>query len=124
MEFTKFEKKRIIRTAQNVLPIVRKRKTLEKKIMDLCEQLKTIEGAISSLDDPTFQLTGYHSEDLVRTVKIPTGKIDDKGREICTTRYEFIHANILPDDDFNNEEITEETDAYWEMKRQAVEEDN
>lgn len=103
-QFTKLEKARLIRTAQNVNQYVKQKNKLLKQIDALQEQLNEVQGFINMIDQSTVMLTGYGSEDLIEKVKIPTGKTNDKGEPVYLTKYQFIYPDtILPPIDETNE---------------------
>ena len=81
----------IKRTAQNVLPLIEKRKKLEKYV----EELETINAQIEGMEYGTKALTGgYTSEEIIKRVVSDyidptTGKVktDKNGRALKITKY-------------------------------------
>lgn len=105
--FTKFEKARIKRTAQNVDQYVSKKNKLVEQIAEKQAELENIQQMIDLSDAPVKLMTGgYGVEDLIRKVVTPTDKLDKNGNILKTTSYEFIYPEtIVPP------VVTEETET-------------
>lgn len=95
-EFTKFEKARIKRTAQNVDQYVTKKRKLVEKVTKMNEEIKLLQDMIDLSDAPVKLITGgYGVEDLVRKVVTPTDKLDKNGNILKQTTYEFIYPDTI-----------------------------
>ena len=94
--FTKFEKARIKRTAQNVDQYVSKKNKLVEQIAEKQAELENIQQMIDLSDAPVKLMTGgYGVEDLVRKVVTPTDKLDKNGNIIKNTSYELIYPDTV-----------------------------
>lgn len=95
-EFTKFEKARLKRTAQNVDQYLSKKNKLVAKITELQSELDSINQLIELTDAPTKAMTGgYSTEEIIRKVVTPTDKLDKNGNIIKQTSYEFIYPDTI-----------------------------
>lgn len=94
-QFTKLEKARMLRAAHNISPFIRQRNNLQSQIDILTEQKEKIQSCIDTLDQTTFDLTGYHSEDIIKKVKVPTNKINTKGEPVYISKYQFIYPETI-----------------------------
>lgn len=95
-EFTKFEKARIKRTAQNVDQYVTKKNKLVEKITEMTNELTNLQELIDLSDAPVKLMTGgYGVEELVKKVVTPTDKLDKNGNVIKQTTYEFIYPDTI-----------------------------
>lgn len=95
-EFTKFEKARIKRTAQNVDQYVTKKNKLVEKITEMTNELTNLQELIDLSDAPVKLMTGgYGVEKLVKKVVTPTDKLDKNGNVIKQTTYEFIYPDTI-----------------------------
>lgn len=107
-KFTKFEKARLIRTAQNVDQYITKKNKLTAKIEAMQAELDQISELIEVTDAPTKLMTGgFGSEEIIKKIVTPTDKLDKNGNVIKKTSYVFIYDTIIPP----VEETTEETPA-------------
>lgn len=78
----------IKRNAQNVAPLVSKKQRILEKVQELREEYASLEEQISAIDAGTKVISGgYSSEQLITKVVKPTGKLDDKGKEIKVTTF-------------------------------------
>lgn len=94
--FTKFEKARIKRTAQNVDQYVSKKKKLVEQIAEKQAEVDHLQQMIDLSDAPIKLMTGgYGVEDLVRKVITPTDKLDKNGNIIKNTSYELIYPDTI-----------------------------
>lgn len=112
-EFTKFEKARIKRTAQNVDQYISKKNKLIEKVTVMQKEIDELQQLIDLSDAPVKLMTGgYGVEALVKKVVTPTDKLDKNGNVIKQTSYEFIYPDtIVPP----IEEIVEEVISVPEM---------
>lgn len=111
-KFTKFEKARLIRTAQNVDQYITKKNKLTAKIEAMQAELDQISGLIEVTDAPTKLMTGgFGSEEIIKKIVTPTDKLDKNGNVIKKTSYVFIYDTIIPPVEETTEETTEETPA-------------
>ena len=95
-EFTKFEKARIKRTAQNVDQCVTQKNKLAEKIARLQAEYDEKVQMIDLYDAPIKLMTGgYGVETLVKKVITPTDKLDKNGNVIKTTSYEFLYPETI-----------------------------
>lgn len=94
-EFSKFELAMIKRTAQNVNPIVTKKKKIAAKIEALKQEYVELDEQQQQYELPVKNLTGgYTTEDLVN--KIPA-VINEEGKTIAPAKYAFKYPEtILP----------------------------
>lgn len=114
--FTKFEKARIKRTAQNVDQYVSKKKKLVEQIAEKQAEVDNLQQMIDLSDAPIKLMTGgYGVEDLVRKVVTPTDKLDKNGNIIKNTSYELIYPEtVVPPVAPETAETTKETEATAE----------
>lgn len=95
-EFTKFEKARIKRTAQNVDQYVSKKKKLLTKVEELNKEIEELQQLIDLSDAPVKLMTGgYGVEDLIEKVVTPTDKLDKNGSVIKDVSYVFKHPDTI-----------------------------
>lgn len=95
-EFTKFEKARIKRTAQNVNQYVAKKNKLVEEVQKKQEEINQLQQMIDLSDAPIKLMTGgYGVEDLVKKVITPTDKLNKDGVIIKQTTYEFIYPETI-----------------------------
>lgn len=95
-KFTKFEKARIKRTAQNVDQYVQKKNKLVKEVKDKQDEIEQLQKLIDMSDAPVKLMTGgYGVEDLVKKVITPTDKLDKNGNILKTTSYEFKYPDTI-----------------------------
>lgn len=114
--FTKFEKARIKRTAQNVDQYVSKKKKLVEQIAEKQAEVDHLQQMIDLSDAPIKLMTGgYGVEDLVRKVVTPTDKLDKNGNIIKNTNYELIYPEtVVPPVTPDTTEPTEEAETTAE----------
>lgn len=117
-KFSKWDVARIKRTAQNVDQYVTKKNKLVAKMEELQAELDEVTKLIDITDAPTVALTGYHSEDLVKKVVIPTDKTDKNGNVIKVTKYELRYPETIIPNSINSK--LEEADAYFEANMAIV----
>lgn len=77
----------IKKTAQIVQPNVAKKQRLEAQIADLQNQLAEANAAIAEWDGAIVRMTGYSSEQLIKRVVEPSGKVDANGKLLTTTKW-------------------------------------
>ena len=77
----------IKKTAQIVQPNVAKKQRLEAQIADLQNQLAEANAAIAEWDGAIVRMTGYSSEQLIKRVVEPSGKVDANGKPLTTTKW-------------------------------------
>lgn len=95
-EFTKFEKARIKRTAQNVDQYVSKKSKLLTKIAEMTSEVENLQQMIDLSDAPVKLMTGgYGVEQLVKKVVTPTDKLDKNGNVIKVTSFEFLYPDTI-----------------------------
>jgi hypothetical protein len=94
-EFTKFELARMKRTAQNVEGFLKQKNKLEEKKAKIEEELTIINQQIELTDAPTVAMTGYHTEDIIKKVVIPTDQVDKNGNVIKRVTFEFIYPDTI-----------------------------
>lgn len=98
--FTKFEKARLKRTAQNVFKDIERKNKLKEKILKLQNELANVEALIEITDASTKLTTGgYHTEDIIRKVK-------DSDTGIA--KFEFIYPETIIPVDNTLENIAQE----------------
>ena len=95
MEFNKFLKAQIKRTAMNVYPLVRRKKKLEETFEDAQDEMVAIQAQIDANEMAIKTATGYSTEELVVRTVTPTGKFDKNGREIKITKWEFRYPETI-----------------------------
>lgn len=95
MEFNKFTKAQIKRTAMNVWPMVSKRNKLEEKITEMQQEVAALQMSIDANEQAIKNLTGYSTEDLVVRTVTDTGKTDKKGQPIKITKYELKYPETV-----------------------------
>lgn len=112
-KFTKFEKARIKRTAQNVDQYVSKKNKLVEQIAEKQAEVDNLQQMIDLSDAPIRLMTdGYGVEQLVRKVVTPTDKLDKNGNIVKITTYEFIYPDtIVPPVEEEAPEATEDETA-------------
>ena len=110
-QLSKFELAGLKRTAQNVECFVKQKNKLKSQIEALQGELAEVEKMIEVTDAYTVTLTGYHSEDIITRVCVPTDKTDKNGKVIVKCTYEFKYPDtIIPPVTDSTEAETEETD--------------
>ena len=77
----------IKKTAQIVQPNVAKKQRLEAQIADLQNQLAEANAAIAEWDGAIVRMTGYSSEQLIKRVVEPSGKVDANGKSLTITKW-------------------------------------
>ena len=77
----------IKKTAQIVQPNVAKKQRLESQIANLQNQLAEANAAIAEWDGAIVRMTGYSSEQLIKRVVEPSGKIDANGKPLTITKW-------------------------------------
>ena len=77
----------IKKTAQIVQPNVAKKQRLESQIANLQNQLAEANAAIAEWDGAIVRMTGYSSEQLIKRVVEPSGKIDANGKPLTITTW-------------------------------------
>lgn len=95
MEFNKFTKAQIKRTAMNVWPMVSKRNKLEEKVQEMRQEIEALQLSIDANEAAIKNLTGYSTEDLVTRTVTDTGKVDKKGQPIKITKYELKYPETV-----------------------------
>ena len=95
MEFNKFTKAQIKRTAMNVWPMVNKRNKLQEKIEEMQNEINALQVSIDANEAAIKNLTGYSTEDLVVRTVIDTGKVDKKGQPIKITKYDLKYPETV-----------------------------
>lgn len=95
MEFNKFTKAQIKRTALNVWPMVSKRNRLQEKIEEMQNEINALQVSIDANETAVKNLTGYLTEDLVVRTVVDTGKVDKKGRPIKVTKYDLKYPETV-----------------------------
>lgn len=104
-EFTKFELARMKRTAQNVDGFIKQKNKLEAKKAEIEAELKVINEQIELTDAPTVAMTGFHTEDIIKKVVVPTDKVNKDGTILKKVTFEFIYPDtIIPP-------VSEDTDC-------------
>lgn len=87
-KFTKFEIAAMKRTAANVDRFIGQKERLLAKKAAIEAELASVQQQIDLADAPTIAITGgYGTEALFRKEVIDTGKTNDKGVAIKTTKY-------------------------------------
>lgn len=95
-EFSKFEKARIKRVAQNVAQYVSKKNKLTEEFKKIVEEMEQLQKLIDLSDAPVKLMTGgYGVESLVKKVVTPTDKLNKQGNIITVTTYEFIYPDTI-----------------------------
>lgn len=109
-EFSKFIIASMKRTAQNVYPLVRRKKKLLQEIEERQQELENIQQQIEGYQIPIKAATGgYTTEDLITRVVVETNKLDKDGKPIKVTQYNLTYPDtIVPP---VNEEKVEEVVA-------------
>lgn len=96
-KFTKFELARLKRTAQNVEQFVSKKNKIVAQMKKLQVELDATNELIELADALTINMTGYHSEDIIKKVITNTDKLDKNGNIVKVVTFEFIYPDtILP----------------------------
>ena len=76
--------------AKSVYPFKAKLAKLDEQIKAIEEEKSMIEDTINSFETGAKRITGgYTSEDILERVEVKTGKLDAKGKEIITVRYDL-----------------------------------
>lgn len=94
-KFTKFELARMKRTAQNVNGFLKQKNKLEEKKAKIEEKLTIVNQQIELTDAPTVAMTGYHTEDIIKKIVIPTDQVDKNGNIIKKFTFEFIYPDTI-----------------------------
>lgn len=95
MEFNKFTKAQIKRTAMNVWPMVSKRNKLQEKIEEMQKEINALQVSIDANETAIKNLTGYSTEDLIVRTVVDTGKVDKKGQPIKITKYDLKYPETV-----------------------------
>lgn len=77
----------IKKTAQIVQPNVAKKQRLEAQIANLQNQLAEANAAIAEWDGAIVRMTGYSSEQLIKRIVEPSGKVDANGKPLTITKW-------------------------------------
>lgn len=116
-KFSKFFVASLKRTAQNVYPLVRQRKKLQKQIAEAHEELNSINIQLDAYQAPIKEQTGgYTTDDLIRREVIETGKTDKNGKPVKQTVYKLIYPDTVipttpPANDGNGQPYTPNAEA-------------
>lgn len=95
-EFTKFEKARIKRTAQNVNQYISKKSKLLAEIEEKQAEVANLQQMIDLSDAPIKLMTGgYGVEQLIRKVSTPTDKLNKNGSIIKQISFEFLYPDTI-----------------------------
>ena len=87
-EFSKFFIASLKRTAQNVQPLVRRKNKILAQIVEMRNELCSLQAQIDGYQIPIKEVTGgYTTEDLVERVITETTKLDKDGKPIKMTQY-------------------------------------
>lgn len=87
-KFTKFEIATIKRTAQNVSPMVSKKKKIAAQIMALNEEYDNLSKMQEQYEASIRTMTGgFSTEDLVTRVVEPTNSVDKNGNPVKITKF-------------------------------------
>lgn len=130
-KFTKFEIATIKRTAQNVSPMVSKKKRIAAQIVALKEEYDNLSKMQEQYEASIRTMTGgFSTEDLVTRVVETTNSVDKNGNPVKITKFvlkypdtvvpptAYEDANVKPEDEVedNNMEVdTEVPDALYEI---------
>lgn len=121
-KFSKFQIATLKRTAQNVNPIVTKKKKIQEKIKglneeynSLCEQQEAWESAIKEMTG------GYTTEDLV--IKVTENNSDKNGNTVKVTKYILKYPDtVVPTIPEVVSEVPEENPSSQELNNLFAEE--
>lgn len=107
--FSKFERARIRRTAQNVYQFITQRERLMKRYEEMGKEIESLNKTIEAMDAPNVSLTGYPSSHIIKRVKI--GNV---------YKYEFIYPNVIPDTPIIEESEELEENLEPEVMQQEI----
>ena len=95
-EFSKFFIASLKRTAQNVYPLVRRKKKLVEEIESKHQELEDIQLQLDQFEAPIAQATGgFTTEDLITRKVVDTGKKDKDGKPIKVTQYTLTYPDTI-----------------------------
>ena len=95
-KFSKIQIATIKKVAQLVSKDVVTKEKLQKKIVELQEEIAGTQVRIDGFQTPIKQITGgYTTEDLVEREVVHTGKLNDKGKEILQTKYNLKYPETI-----------------------------
>lgn len=89
--------------AKAVNPLVEKKNRLKKQIEGLAAEYKSLQDQIGGMEHGVLAMTGFQSEDLVKKIVEPTGKVDKDGKPIKVTKY--VPTSIVTKDEEKNEYV-------------------
>lgn len=88
------------RNAMNVYPLIAKSNKLYAEIANLSDQLREINDIIDATETGSRIITGgINSIELISRNVVETGKFDDKGQPIKTTKWEPIADRLILNED-------------------------
>jgi hypothetical protein len=95
-KFSKFEIATIKRTAQNVAPMVSKKRKIEEKMVELQNEYKRLVDMQEQYENSIRTMTGgYSTEDLVTRVIETTNSVDKNGNHIKVTKYVLKYPDTI-----------------------------
>lgn len=95
-EFSKFFIASLKRTAQNVYPLVRRKKKLVEEIESKHQELEDVQLQLDQFEAPIAQATGgFTTEDLITRKVVDTGKKDKDGKPIKVTQYTLTYPDTI-----------------------------
>ena len=107
----------IKKTAQIVQPNVAKKQRLEAQIVNLQNQLAEANAAIAEWDGAIVRMTGYSSEQLIKRVVEPSGKVDANGKPLTITKW--VPTEIVSFNEETNTYVIADTPAAGECEAAA-----
>lgn len=115
--FSKFELARLKKTAQNLYQCEQKKEKIESDLNKLLEEKESLRQLMEATDAPTKLLTGgYSTKDIIRTVIIPTERLNSKGELINRVAFEFIYPETIIPENKNEMSTFDETNKEPNME--------
>ena len=113
-KFTKFEIATIKRTAQNVSPMVSKKRKIAAQIIALKEEYDALAKMQEQYEASIRTMTGgFSTEDLVNKVVETTNSLDKNGNPIKTTKFvlKYPATVVPPTEEIPTQEVEDTTEG-------------
>lgn len=113
-KFTKFEIATIKRTAQNVSPMVSKKRKIAAQIIALKEEYDNLAKMQEQYEASIRTMTGgFSTEDLVNKVVETTNSLDKNGNPVKVTKFVLKYPDTVvpPTEEISTQEVEDTTEG-------------
>lgn len=113
-KFTKFEIATIKRTAQNVSPMVSKKRKIAAQIIALKEEYDNLTKMQEQYEASIRTMTGgFSTEDLVNKVVETTNSLDKNGNPVKVTKFVLKYPDTVvpPTEEISTQEVEDTTEG-------------